>query len=145
MSWTSTAMRNTIMDAACFSPHLRDARLQTGWTFMDLDYKIAVKVQSVDLHSTPPTATVAFWKAPTDTASIIALRGASNFTDGWFTCPVNTCTNAKKMEDCDNELLSCDSTHWINHQNVSTYWCPNTCEGGCEAYKALPSALGSNR
>lgn len=77
-----------LIDMACHSPSMRDARLQAGWVYIDPSNQVVVRV----LSTSTDAAIVHIFSAPSE-ASRASIRGLDTFSDGHGKCP-RTCTDS---------------------------------------------------
>lgn len=122
-----------LIDMACHSASQNDARLQTGWTFVDPSSQVVVVVEKV----TESAATVHVYKAPGGT-DLAAIRGRDTYSDGAYKCP-RTCSDADLLVSnfdgcsglsnkgyCKGGVINMGSKKY----SVSTDLCPDAC-GQC--------------
>lgn len=122
-----------LIDMACHTPSQKDAKLQSGWTYVDPSSQVVVTVKSVDENS----ATLHFFKAP-GSEDLKAIRARDTYTDGQYKCP-RTCTDSDLLvanfngcralaqkDYCDTGAITMGGKKYT----VKTDLCPNAC-GEC--------------
>jgi len=78
-----------LVDLACHTPSMRDARMRKGWTYMDPSLQVVVVLKDVSSRG----ARLHLYKAPKGVGKIGAIRARPDFSDGNWKCP-RTCTDS---------------------------------------------------
>jgi len=135
-----------LIDLACHSPSQKDARMQTGWTYVDPSGQVVVVLEQMSESS----AILHLYSAPGDT-DLAAIRARDTYTDGTYKCP-RTCTDSDLLVSsfescsalatqgyCSGGVITMSGTKF----SVSTDLCPSACDQ-CESVLAGDTIVSSS-